>query len=80
MLSHNMTDNELLNECDRHFGNELITELASRLSDTIDERDDYLKQNEELEDRLGELEAQVLQLQRELEDANDEIQSLQSQD
>lgn len=32
-----LTDEELLRECDAHYANPLITELAKRLAEKIDE-------------------------------------------
>jgi len=36
-----LTDEELLKECDSHYANPLITELAKRLEEKIDELASY---------------------------------------
>lgn len=38
-----LTDEEVIKECDSYYANPLITELAKRLAEKIDELESYIK-------------------------------------
>ena len=50
------TDAELLNECDQHYADGLIVELAKRLAEVADERDALEADVERLERQINDLE------------------------
>jgi len=59
------TDAELLRECDQHFADGLIVELAKRLAEVADERDGL---QSEIEDKDTEID----RLRREIDDLEEE--------
>lgn len=48
----NLSAEELISHCDKHFGHELIVELAARFSKVIDQNDELRQENEKLRDEI----------------------------
>ena len=52
-----LSDEELLRECDKQFGNQLIVELKKRLESHIDRQQSYEDEISDLETKVETLEA-----------------------
>lgn len=52
-----LSDEELLRECDKQFGNQLIVELKKRLESHIDSQQSYESEISDLETKVETLEA-----------------------
>lgn len=70
------TDTELLRECDQHYADGLIVELAKRLAEVADERDELEAEVDRLKSEINELEEKRDELQTLLQAADNQIFSL----
>ncbi len=60
-----LTDDELLRECDQHYADGLIVELAKRLAAVVDERDDLQSDVEGKESEIDRLRGEIKDLEEE---------------
>lgn len=74
-----LSDEELLRECDKQFGNPLIVELKKRLESHIDSQQSYEAEISNLETKVETLEAAALDAEEKAAEQSEEISSLQEE-
>ena len=71
------SDEELLRECDKQWGNPLVAELKKRLESHIDSQQSYEAEISNLETKVEALEAAAFDAEEKAAEQSEEISSLQ---